>query len=68
MNEPPKAAKAARPGCKEWFDLAHRLKLVTASPMMGMEQYVLINENKRELWGFLVSAFTIARLSEILAE
>jgi hypothetical protein len=66
-SEHPKAAKAAEPGFKEWFDLAHRLRLVTASQMMGDEQYVLTNEDEWEPWGLLASAFPIARLRQMLS-
>jgi hypothetical protein len=66
-SEHPKAAKAAEPGFKEWFDLAHRLRLVTASQMMSGEQYVLTNEDEWEPWGLLAAAFPIARLRQMLA-
>jgi predicted transcriptional regulator len=64
--EHPKAAKAAEPGFKEWFDLAHRLRLVTASQMMGGEQYILTNDDEWEPWGFLAAAFPVARLRQML--
>jgi hypothetical protein len=66
-SEHPKAAKAAEPGFKEWFDLAYKLRLVTASQMMGGEQYVLTNEDEWEPWGLLASAFPVARLRQMLA-
>ncbi|MBD2121313.1 hypothetical protein [Trichocoleus sp. FACHB-262] len=66
-TEHPKAAKAAEPGFKEWFDLAHRLRLVTASQLIGGEQYILTNDDKWEPWGFLAAAFPIARLQRMLA-
>ncbi|MBD2119318.1 hypothetical protein H6F68_00105 [Trichocoleus sp. FACHB-262] len=65
-SEHPKATKAAEPGFKEWFDLAHRLRLVTASQMVGDEQYVLTNDDEWEPWDFLAAAFPIARLREML--
>ncbi|MEP0873182.1 hypothetical protein NDA01_25810 [Trichocoleus desertorum AS-A10] len=65
-SEHPKAAKAAEPGFKEWFDLAHKLRLVTASQMMGGEQYVLTNEDEWEPWDFLAAAFPVARLQQML--
>jgi hypothetical protein len=52
-TEHPKAAKAAEPGFKEWFDLAHRLRLVTASQLIRGEQYILTNDDEWEPWGFL---------------
>jgi hypothetical protein len=67
VSEHPKAAKAAEPGFKEWFDLAHRLRLVTASQMIGSEQYILTNEDEWEPWGFLAAAFPIARLRQMLS-
>jgi hypothetical protein len=66
-SEHPRAAKAAEPGFKEWFDLAHRLRLVTASQMIGGEQYILTNEDEWEPWGLLASAFPIARLRQMLS-
>ncbi|MEP0873307.1 hypothetical protein NDA01_26455 [Trichocoleus desertorum AS-A10] len=66
-SEHPKASKAAEPGFKEWFDLAHKLRLVTASQMMSGEQYVLTNEDEWEPWNFLAAAFPIARLKQMLA-
>jgi hypothetical protein len=66
-SEHPKAAKAAEPGFKEWFDLAHRLRLVTASQMIGGEQYILTNDDEWEPWGLLASAFPIGRLQRMLA-
>jgi hypothetical protein len=66
-SEHPKAAKVAEPGFKEWFDLAYRLRLVTASQMMSGEQYVLTNEDEWEPWGLLAAAFPVARLSRMLA-
>lgn len=65
-SEHPKAAKAAEPGFKEWFDLAHKLRLVTASQMIGGEQYILTNDDEWEPWGFLAAAFPIARLRQML--
>jgi hypothetical protein len=59
-TEHPKAAKTAEPGFKEWFDLAHRLRLATASQMMSGEQYVLTNEDEWEPWSFLAAAFPLA--------
>lgn len=66
-SEHPKAAKAAEPGFKEWFDLAHKLRLVTASQLIEGEQYVLTNEDEWEPWGLLASAFPVARLRQMLA-
>jgi hypothetical protein len=62
----PKSAKAAEPGFKGWFDLAYKLRLVTASQMMGGEQYVLTNEDEWEPWGSLAAAFPVARLKQML--
>ncbi|MBD1865049.1 MULTISPECIES: hypothetical protein [Trichocoleus] len=62
----PKATKAAEPGFKEWFDLAHKLRLVTASQMIADEQYVLTNEDEWEPWDLLASAFPVARLRQML--
>ncbi|MBD2099174.1 hypothetical protein H6F90_29350 [Trichocoleus sp. FACHB-591] len=59
--------KAAEPGFKEWFDLAHRLRLATASQLIEGEQYILTNDDEWEPWGFLAAAFPIARLSQMLA-
>jgi predicted transcriptional regulator len=66
-TEHPKAAKAAEPGFKEWFDLAHRLRLVTASQLIGGEQYILTNDDEWEPWGFLAAAFPVARLQQMLS-
>nr|WP_290224213.1 hypothetical protein [Trichocoleus desertorum] len=66
-SENPKATKAAEPGFKEWFDLAHRLRLVTASQLIGGEQYILTNDDEWEPWDFLAAAFPIARLRQMLA-
>jgi hypothetical protein len=66
-SEHPKAAKVAEPGFKEWFNLAYKLRLVTASQMMGGEQYILTNDDEWEPWGFLAAAFPIARLRQMLA-
>nr|WP_290224288.1 hypothetical protein [Trichocoleus desertorum] len=65
-SEHPKATKAAEPGFKEWFDLAHKLRLVTASQMIGGEQYILTNDDEWEPWDFLAAAFPIARLRQML--
>nr|WP_290224334.1 hypothetical protein [Trichocoleus desertorum] len=65
-SEHPKATKAAEPGFKEWFDLAHRLRLVTASQLIGGEQYILTNDDEWEPWDFLAAAFPIARLKQML--
>jgi hypothetical protein len=65
-SEHPKATKTAEPGFKEWFDLAHKLRLVTASQLMGGEQYVLTNDDEWEPWGFIAAAFPIARLQQML--
>ncbi|MEP0873703.1 hypothetical protein NDA01_28625 [Trichocoleus desertorum AS-A10] len=65
-SEHPKAVKAAEPGFKEWFDLAHRLRLVTASQLIEGEQYILTNDDEWEPWGFLAAAFPIARLRQML--
>ncbi|MEP0873371.1 hypothetical protein NDA01_26785 [Trichocoleus desertorum AS-A10] len=65
-SEHPKAAKAAEPGFKEWFDLAHKLRLVTASQLVEGEQYILTNDDEWEPWGFLAAAFPIARLRGML--
>jgi hypothetical protein len=65
-SEHPKATKASEPGFKEWFDLAHRLRLVTASQLIGGEQYILTNDDEWEPWGFLAAAFPIARLRQML--
>ncbi|WP_348252529.1 hypothetical protein [Trichocoleus desertorum] len=64
-SEHPKATKAAEPGFKEWFDLAHRLRLVTASQLIGGEQYILTNDDEWEPWSFLAAAFPIARLKRM---
>jgi len=66
-SEHPKATKAAEPGFKEWFDLAHKLRLVTASQLIGGEQYILTNDDEWEPWDFLAAAFPIARLRQMLA-
>ncbi|MBD2123617.1 hypothetical protein [Trichocoleus sp. FACHB-262] len=66
-SEHPKAAKTAEPGFREWFDLAYKLRLVTASQMTGGEQYVLTNEDEWEPWDFLAAAFPLARLRQMLA-
>nr|WP_290224109.1 hypothetical protein [Trichocoleus desertorum] len=66
-SEHPKATKTAEPGFKEWFDLAHQLRLVTASQMIGGEQYILTNDDEWEPWDFLAAAFPIARLRQMLA-
>ncbi|MBD2119314.1 hypothetical protein, partial [Trichocoleus sp. FACHB-262] len=65
-SEHPKAVKAAEPGFKEWFDLAHRLRLVTASQLIEGEQYILTNDDEWEPWGFIAAAFPIARLKQML--
>ncbi|MEP0872752.1 hypothetical protein NDA01_23310 [Trichocoleus desertorum AS-A10] len=66
-SEHPKAVKAAEPGFKEWFDLAHKLRLVTASQLIEGEQYILTNEEEWEPWDFLAAAFPVARLRQMLA-
>ncbi|MBD2094486.1 hypothetical protein H6F90_04890 [Trichocoleus sp. FACHB-591] len=66
-SEHPKATKAAEPGFKEWFDLAHRLRLVTASQLIGGEQYILTNDDEWEPWDFLAAAFPVARLRRMVA-
>ncbi|MBD2095907.1 hypothetical protein H6F90_12190 [Trichocoleus sp. FACHB-591] len=65
-SEHPKATKGAEPGFKEWFDLAHRLRLVTASQLIEGEQYILTNDDEWEPWGFIAAAFPIARLRQML--